>query len=59
MKQDSESEEAATRMMGLQGPGQRVAKEHPEHDIVQSSSGSQVRGSENGEDGARLPRSDL
>ena len=57
MKQDSEIEEAATRIMGLQGPGQRVAKEHPEH--AQSSSGSQVRGSENGEDGARLPRSDL
>ena len=44
--QDNESKEAATRMMGLQGPGQRVAKEHPEQ------SGSQVRGSENGDDGA-------
>ena len=51
--QDNESKEAATRMVGLQGPGQRVAKEHPEQ------SGSQVRESYDGEGGARLPRSDL
>ena len=58
MKQDNEIKEAATKMNHvIEGPGaasrKRVAKEHPEQ------SGSQVRGSENGEDGARLPRSDL
>ena len=51
--QDKESEEAAMRMIGLQGPGYRVAEDQPEQ------SGSQVRVPANGEDGARLPRSEL
>ena len=51
--QSKESEEAATTMIGLQGPGKRFTEEHPEQ------SGSQVRGPANGEDGERLPRSEL
>ena len=47
------SQEAATRMTGLQDPGgQRAAREHSEQ------SGSQVRVSAKGEDGAHLPHSD-